>query len=114
MLYLLYLRDEAKIAFGNFESWPEWGPLDSYRKARNCLAHDGGLVEKPQDCIEISGLPGMEVDNSGLVNQSDTIIVLPGACEKSVELVEQLFERMWNIYAQDSRVAPYLKSLSNP
>jgi hypothetical protein len=110
VLYLLYLRDEAKISFGNFESWPEWEPLDSYRKARNCLAHDGGLVEDSNDQKAIAGLSNIEVDDSGLINQSPTIILEPGACEKAVDLVEQLFERMWNIYSQDSRVAPHLKS----
>ncbi len=110
VLYLLYLRDQAGIALGTFDSWPEWNALDRYREARNCIAHDGGLVENAGKQVLIEALPHVLVDRSGLLNESPTIVLGPGACEAAVDAAERFFERLWSIYAQDPRIAPRLSA----
>jgi hypothetical protein len=103
-LYLLYLRDEAGLALDDFEGWKEWGVLDAYRVARNCLAHDGGIVDRTPDRQKIESLPYIEVDTSGLLSRSPMIHLMPGACENAVGAANEFFERVVDIYRQHSRV----------
>lgn len=108
VLYLMYLRDHAAIGLGSFESWPEWIALDRYCEARNSIAHDGGIVENADKQASIEALPHVLVDKSGLLHDSPTIVLAPGACEAAVDAAERFFDRLWNIYAQDPRIAPHL------
>jgi hypothetical protein len=92
--YVRYLRDGANIPVGDFEKWPEWEPLDAYRLARNCLAHNGGIVEDATHRTKISTLPMIEIDDSGLQVSEPIVHLLPGACEAAVVTAKAFIERL--------------------
>lgn len=92
--YLRYLRDGATIPLGDFEKWPEWAPLDAYRLARNCLAHNGGIVENVAHTAKISALPNIMIDDSGLQISEPIVHLLPGACEAAVVTAKAFIERL--------------------
>jgi len=104
MLCLLYLRDEAGLALGDFERWKEWDLMDAYRVARNCLAHDGGIVDRDDDRQKVETLPKVEVDTSGLLSRSPMIHLMPGACEKAVDAADDFFDRVAEVYRRHPRV----------
>jgi len=103
-LYLLYLRDEAGLRLEDFERWKEWDVLDGYRVARNCLAHDGGIVGRDDDRSKIEALPHVQVDTSGLLSRSPMIHLVPGACESAVDAANEFFERVVGLYRRHPRV----------
>ncbi|MCC7536613.1 MAG: hypothetical protein IT379_10390 [Deltaproteobacteria bacterium] len=101
--YLLYLRDEAQLALGDFEAWPEWQAVDAYRLVRNCLAHDGGVIDSAGDRAKIAALPDVEVDDSGLFSEDPIIQLGAKACEHAVEAADTLLTRIAGVAAKDSR-----------
>jgi hypothetical protein len=101
--YLRYMRDEAKLDLGDFTKWPEWEPIDAYRRTRNCLAHNGGVVERSEDRAKIGALPHIEVDDSGLQLSAPMVHLLPGACEAATEITKALLERLLTIAENDTR-----------
>lgn len=101
-----YLRDEAGLALGSFETWPEWIQLDTYRVVRNKLAHDGGIVSNPVEIAKIDTLPNIKIDDSGLLMASPTVHVLPGACEAAVANAKAFFARLTEIGEMDPRSYP--------
>jgi hypothetical protein len=102
--YLRYLRDVAGLDCGDFRQWPEWPSLDAYRLARNCLAHDGGIVDNAADGVKIGALPHVDIDSSGLLlNHPALIHVGPGACEAAAETSNAFFDRLTQIYVADKR-----------
>ncbi|MFI5297719.1 MAG: hypothetical protein ACHREM_06425 [Polyangiales bacterium] len=107
VVYMRYLREEAKLAVSDFEQWPEWALLDSYRLARNALAHDGGLVDKVQERSKIASLPDVMIDDSGLLYHHEAVVhVVQGACEAATSTAEAFFGRLTNIYKADPRAVP--------
>jgi hypothetical protein len=87
------------LVFG-FEDIPL---IDGYRVARNCLAHDGGIVRKQLDRSRISALPHVQVDESRLLMAQPTVHLLPGACESAVETATAFFDRLSAICQLDPR-----------
>lgn len=78
--YLRYLN-EVGLELGDHAQWPEWEAMDGYRRARNCLAHNGGIVDKQQDAQKIAALPYIQVDESRLLASKPVVHLYPGACE---------------------------------
>jgi len=101
--YLRYMRDEAGVALGDFEQWPEWSKIDAYREARNCLAHDGGIVVDADKRAKIASLPQVQVDDSGLLSDYPVVHLLPGACEAAAETANSFLSRMAEVCQQDPR-----------
>jgi hypothetical protein len=89
-----YLHDVAALPLADFESWQEWNALDAYRIARNCLAHNGGLVDRATDGPKIESLPQFQVDTSGLLMIAPVVHLLPGACEAAAQNARAFFERL--------------------
>lgn len=102
---LLYLRDVAKLALDNFQSWPEWAASEGYRAARNCLAHDGGAVVNAADVAKIEKLACVSVDDSGLLTDRSTIVLLPGSCEEAVNVADVILARVLAAYQTHPTVA---------
>jgi len=98
-----YLRDEAGLALGKFEEWVEWPAIDAYRLARNCLAHNGGVVEREADVPKIAALPHVGVEMDGLLAIEATIWLRAGACEAAADTAKGFFERLVELCAQDHR-----------
>jgi hypothetical protein len=92
--YVRYLRDGVGIPFGDFEAWPEWTRLDAYRLARNCLAHNGGIVEDDDQRKRIGALPNVEIDATGLQVSEPIVHLLPGGCEAAIETAKAFLERL--------------------
>lgn len=92
--YLRYLRDGLGFPLGDFTQWPEWGVLDTYRLARNCLTHNGGIVRDPVQQKAIGALPEIEIDDSGLAVHDPVVHLLPGACEAAAETMIAFIERV--------------------
>jgi hypothetical protein len=102
---LLYLRDVAKLSLDNFQSWPEWAASEGYRAARNCLAHDGGTVVDAADRAKIETLACVSVDDSGLLTDRSTILLLPGSCEEAVNVAEGILAHVLAAYRTHPTVA---------
>lgn len=102
-----YLRDDAALAIDGFEDWAEWELLEGYRKARNALTHDGGIVRTPAERATVAALPHVEVDDSGLVVEEDQVHLLPGACEAAAENALAFFERITQVFDADPRALPH-------
>jgi hypothetical protein len=90
--YLRYLRDGVGMPLGDFTQWPEWGPLNTYRVARNCLAHNGGIVRNAADHAAIGALPGIEIDETGLAVHEPVVHLLPGSCEAAADTMMAFIE----------------------
>lgn len=101
--YLRYIRDEAKFDIGDFDQWAEWQPVDAYRRARNCLAHNGGIVRRSEDRNRIRLLPHVQIDESCLQFGEPLVHLLPGACEAAVQAAKALIERLLGVRDRDPR-----------
>jgi hypothetical protein len=99
--YLRYLR-EAGLELGDFTKWPEWEAMDAYRRARNCLAHNGGIVDDQQDAQKIAALPKIQVDESGLLERKPVVHLLPGACESAAETAKAFIGRAVSAVEHDA------------
>jgi hypothetical protein len=99
-----YLRDETGLALGDFEKWQEWAPIDGYRVARNCLAHNGGIVES-KDRARLASLPALTVEEDGLLAADAVIVLDAGACEAAVEAAKAFMDRLSGVAQQDPRAA---------
>ena len=96
---LRYLRDVGGFDLGDdFAGLSEWPRIDGYRVARNCLAHDGGLVTSAGDRAKIEALPKVEVDESGLLIDGPIVHLLPGACEAAVDSAKAFFDELVRLY----------------
>jgi hypothetical protein len=98
-----YLRDAAGLAIGDFEQWPEWPKIDACRVARNLLAHDGGLVEDPEQRKRLAQLQHVEIDESGILMAEPVLHLLPGACEIVADNAKTFFDRLTEVCAGDPR-----------
>lgn len=95
LCYVLYLRDEAGLNIGGeFERLPEWKLIDAHRLARNCLAHEGGIVTTSTHRRTIESIPHVQVDDSGLLRDEPVIHLLPGACEAAIDASSAFFLRL--------------------
>jgi len=103
-----YLRDDAALAIHGFEGWAEWQLLEAYRKARNALTHDGGIVRTPAERETIAALPHLELDDSGLLVEEEQLHLLRGACEAAAENAMAFFERLTRVFDADPRARPQL------
>jgi hypothetical protein len=101
--YLRYLRDDGKLDLGDFTKWPEWDSIDGYRRARNCLAHRGGIVESEEDKAKIGALKQFNIDDSGLQISESLVHLLPGACEAACELAKAFIARAVAVAERDPR-----------
>lgn len=101
--YMDFLRDEANFELGDFLTWPEWKRIDAYRRARNCLAHNGGIVQVAEDRIRIEALPQIEIDESGLNLPEPALHLLPGACEAAAEAMKEFVGRVVSVAECDPR-----------
>jgi len=101
--YLRYLRDDAGIDLGDFTKWPEWELIDGYRRARNCLAHRGGIVDGEEDRQKIATLPHIEIDDSGLQLIEPIVHLRPGACQAASETAKAFVERAVTTAQRDAR-----------
>lgn len=101
--YLRFLRDDAQIALGDFTQWPEWEFIEGYRRARNCLAHRGGVVESEEDKVKIGRLKQVQIDDSGLQLSEPLVHLLPGACEAACEIAKGFIGRVVAIAERDAR-----------
>ena len=102
---MIYLKDVAGLSLGDFEKWPEWLHVDGYRVARNCLAHNGGIVERQGDRAKIALLAHVEVDESGLLLEHPVVHLLPGACDAALDVVKTFFDRLAHACQQDPRAS---------
>lgn len=91
--YLRFLRDDVGIAIGDFTTWPEREAIDGYRRARNCLAHNGGIVDDPDDSKKLAKLPKIQIDESGLLGSEAIVHLLPGACEAAARTAQAFVGR---------------------
>ena len=101
--YLRYLRDDAEIALGDFKIWPEWKAVDGYRRARNCLAHRGGVIDDDEEQRRIGALPHIEIDKTGLQVSEPMVHLLPGACGAAAETAKAFIGRVVAIAERDPR-----------
>jgi hypothetical protein len=101
--YMNYLRQEAKFDLADFATWSEWERMDAYRRARNCLVHNGGIVEDLEDRLKIDALPKIEIDESGLQLREPIIHLLPGACEAAADTAKAFIGRVVSVAARDDR-----------
>ena len=97
-----YLRDDASLALAGYEHWPEWPIIDTYRVARNCLAHDGGIVPD-EHLTKLKACPQVEIVEPGLLSDERTIHLLPVTCDHAATMAKAFFERLSKIGAQDPR-----------
>jgi hypothetical protein len=85
-----YLRDVAGLPITDYEHWPEWKIIDTYRLVRNCLTHDGGLVQEKD-------IPGFReyvaVANPSLFadEHEHKIFLLPVTCTHATEAGAKAF-----------------------
>lgn len=100
--YVRYMRDDAGLELADIESWPEWHLVNSYRSARNCLAHNGGIV-KAKDRTTLAGLPHVEIDETGLQLSEPLFHLLPGACEAAAEACRAFVGRLVGVAEADPR-----------
>lgn len=101
--YLRFLRDEAGIAIGDFTSWPEWSAIDAYRRARNALAHRGGVVEDPDDRARINTLTSVFVDDDVPELREPLVCIGPGGCEAAIDIAQAFVGRAVAIAERDPR-----------
>ena len=101
---MIYLADVSKLALADYETWPEWLRIDAYRVARNCLAHDGGIIDTDGKRAAIETLPQIEVEESGLLMGEPMVHLLPGACEAAADAAQTFFGRLTHVCQQDPRV----------
>lgn len=92
--YLRCLRDDVRIGIGDYTKWPEWEAIDAYRRARNCLAHNGGIVDRQDDAQKIAALPHIQVDTSRLLESEPVVHLLPGACEAASSTAQAFIGRI--------------------
>lgn len=92
--YLRCLRDDVGIEIGDFSRWPEWEAIDGYRRARNCLAHNGGVVDTLEDAEKIAALPHIQVDRSRMLASEPVVHLLPGACEAAASTAQAFIGRI--------------------
>ncbi len=100
---LQYLRDAAKLDLGDYEKWPEWEAICGYGRARNCLAHNGGIIDRDGDAEKIGKLPCVEIDASGLLWSEPRIDLLPGACEAAAATTRAFIHRAVESLERDPR-----------
>jgi hypothetical protein len=101
--YLRYLKEDAKFELDNFATWPEWQCIDRYRLARNCLAHNGGVIETEEEKRQIGSLPKIEIDESGFQLDEPVMHLLAGACEAAAEASRAFIARIIAIAERDPR-----------
>jgi hypothetical protein len=87
--FMIYLRDVASLSLGGFENWAEWPRIDAYRIARNCLTHDGGIIDTLAKRAAIETLPHVEIDT--MLMGEPMVHLLPGACEDAAEKAQAFF-----------------------
>jgi hypothetical protein len=101
--YLRYLRDDAEIPLGDFKAWPEWEAVDGYRRARNCLAHRGGIVDDAAEQRQIGALAHIEIDRTGVQVSEPVVRLLPGACKAAAEIAQTFIGRVVTVAECDPR-----------
>jgi hypothetical protein len=109
--YMNYLKDVPKLV-DDFEIWPEWPLLEGYRAARNCLAHNGGMVERASDRTKIACLSKVFVDDDAteLLSRGPLVVIREGACEEAVDTAKTFFDRLHEICQRDPRAKPSPKA----
>jgi len=100
--YLRFMRDDGGFALGDFGAWAEWGPVDAYRRGRNCLAHNGGIV-KERDRATLAALPNIEIDETGLQVSGPLLHLLPGACDGAADACKAFIGRIVDVAESDPR-----------
>jgi hypothetical protein len=101
--YLRFLRDDVGFALGDFTTWPEWQAIDAYRRARNCLAHRGGVVDDEEEAKAIATLPHFVIDDSEFEVAEHVVRLDEGACEAATECAQAFIGRAIAIAERDPR-----------
>ncbi len=97
-----FLRDDASLALTGYEQWPEWPIIATYRVARNCLAHDGGIVSD-KDLAKLKACSQVKIVVSDFLSDEARIHLLPDTCDHAATTAKAFFERLSKIAAQDPR-----------
>ena len=101
-----YIRDEAGLALADFERWPEWVAIDGYKVVRNCLAHNGGVIDRPNDRAKIAQLRHVHIEEDGLLAAEAIIFLDEQSCALAADTAKALFDRLTLVCQQDPRAQP--------
>jgi hypothetical protein len=100
-----YVVEVAQVgAIANYETWPELAKLEAYWRARNCIVHDGGIVDDEPTRKILDGMEHIEVDESHLLLDVPAVVhLLPGACSDAAQTAKVFFERLTVACQLDAR-----------
>ena len=71
------------------------------RIARNCLAHDGGIVPD-RDVARLQTFSLVEIDEEGLLFDERTIHLFPETCGLAAESAKMFFDRLSRVQVRRS------------
>ena len=97
-----YLPDVAGLQLAGYEQWPEWVQLDTYRVARNCLVHDGGIIPD-RNLRKLKAASKLEVVEPGLISDEYMIHVLEDTCPDAASVAQRFFQRLSEIASKAPR-----------
>jgi hypothetical protein len=97
--YLRYLKEEANLHLGDFESWDEYIKFNVYWDVRNVIVHEAGVVTKSLDVSSVEDF--VQIDDSQLLMPHERVVhLLPGACEDAARTARKLLDRIGAAYLE--------------